>query len=395
MLALVSTNIDAQESTDIVGEWNGSYSFLGKNYPLSYQITLENDELLCRVRAESIDSAHYIIYTAKGKIENSLITFSGDQVIEKSYSTGCMSLAKLHFTDKSGYQLLEGKWKPYFHKDGCPIGASGNISLVKSKVTNKVILEKEDTVISKDEYTLQMIEGLKKRRFHALIIAENKYEDDHIPSLDQPIEDARKLSAVLREKYNFKEENIQLLEDATRTEIVEAFEKLDTLNNYDNLLIFYAGHGYWDEKLEQGYWMPIDASKNSRANWISNSTIRDYIKGIESKHTLLIADACFSGGLLKTRSVGKSVFGLYNLPSRKAMTSGTLTTVPDKSVFLDYLVNYLKNNKEALISADELFYSIKVDVINNSPQSQIPQYGPIQNANDEGGEFLFLNKNAY
>ena len=68
------------------------------------------------------------------------------------------------------------------------------------------------------------------------------------------------------------------------------------------------------------------------------------MNGIKTKHTLLVADACFSGGIFKTRSAfgtpPAATNALYNLPSRKAMTSGTLTEVPDKSVFVEYLINH-------------------------------------------------------
>jgi hypothetical protein len=31
-------------------------------------------------------------------------------------------------------------------------------------------------------------------------------------------------------------------------------------------------------------------------------------------------------------------------------------------------------------------------VINNSPNQQIPQYGDIQQAGDEGGDFIFIKR---
>jgi hypothetical protein len=117
------------------------------------------------------------------------------------------------------------------------------------------------------------------------------------------------------------------------------------LTENDNLLIFYAGHGHWDEGLNQGFWLPADAKEASRAEWLSNSTIREYIQGIKSKHTLLITDACFGGGILRTRTAfsgaSRAIAELYKLPSRKAITSGTRNVVPDKSVFVEYLIKRL------------------------------------------------------
>jgi len=118
--------------------------------------------------------------------------------------------------------------------------------------------------------------------------------------------------------------------------------------------------------------------------------------GIKSKHTVLISDACLSGGILKERAVfenSRAILEVYKLPSRKAMTSGTLTTVPDKSVFIQYLVKNLVNNRAPLLSADQLFRNFKTAVINNSVNGQVPQYGPISQAGDEGGDFIFLRSN--
>ena len=80
----------------------------------------------------------------------------------------------------------------------------------------------------------------------------------------------------------------------------------------------------------------------------------------------------------------------YELKSRKAITSGVLQTVPNKSVFLKYISNRLENNDEVYMSASQLFQSIEIPVANNSPNT--PQYGDIQNVGDEGGDFIFIRR---
>ena len=109
-----------------------------------------------------------------------------------------------------------------------------------------------------------------------------------------------------------------------------------------------------------------------------------------------MTDACFSGGIFKTRSafsdVPPAVNELYKLPSRKAMTSGTLKEVPDHSVFVEYLTKRLDENKEQYLSSEQLFVSFRTAVINNSPIQQIPQYGEIRQCGDEGGDFIFVKR---
>jgi len=69
----------------------------------------------------------------------------------------------------------------------------------------------------------------------------------------------------------------------------------------DNLLIFYAGHGHWDDKSKLGYWLPSDAEMYNTVKWFRNSTLRDFIGSIQTRHTFLIADACFSGAIFKNK----------------------------------------------------------------------------------------------
>ncbi|MEP4533459.1 MAG: caspase family protein [Cyclobacteriaceae bacterium] len=232
--------------------------------------------------------------------------------------------------------------------------------------------------------------------FYALLIGVNDYEDPEISDLDKPIEDAKMLGEVLRNKYTFEGKNISYLENPTRSDLVNALDKLSQdLGPEDNLLIFYAGHGFWDADKKTGYWIPANGRNNSTADWFRNTTLTDQLRSINTKHTLLVADACFSGSIFKSRSVSIAedeiaIKKLYELPSRKAMTSGTLTLVPDESEFMKYLVKRLDENTETYLPAADLFGSFRRAVINNS--DLVPQYGTIQKAGDEGGDFIFILK---
>ncbi len=233
--------------------------------------------------------------------------------------------------------------------------------------------------------------------YHALIIGVNEYQDQRIVDLDKPIIDAKSLMNVLINNYTFNPDNVTLLENATRRDIIDALDNLGKrVTEADNVLIFYAGHGYWDTNNEIGYWIPSDARKSSTADWFRNSTLTDQIRSIRSKHTLLIADACFSGAIFKARAAfldaDKAINLKYSLPSRKAMTSGTLTEVPDRSAFIKYLVKRLGDNSQKYLAANDLFFSMEAAVINNSDADVKPQYGTIQKVGDEGGDFIFIRR---
>ena len=233
--------------------------------------------------------------------------------------------------------------------------------------------------------------------FYGLFIGVNEYENEEIVDLFEPVEDAKSLRAVLLKNYEFSDDHAILLENPTRSELIDTLENLaSAVKANDSLLIFYAGHGHWDENFKQGYWLPSDARQKSKSSWISNATIRDYIYGIKTKHTLLIADACFSGGLFKTRAAfrgeSKLESTLFQMTSRKAITSGTLTEVPDDSVFMKYLLKNLESNQRRHLTSQDLFSKFKIAVMNNSVLNQVPQYGVVQGSGDEGGDFIFVKK---
>ena len=235
----------------------------------------------------------------------------------------------------------------------------------------------------------------EESKYYGLIIGINDYLDDNIPDLDNPIDDAESIYKTLTRKYTFDPDNIKLLTNPRRIDIIRELDRLkNAINTNDNLLIFYAGHGYWDEDGRIGYWLPSDASKDITADWFRNSTLVDYVQAIHSKHTLLITDACFAGSIFKARSVDMkkeiAYEKIYDMPSRKAMTSGNLTEVPDESAFIRYLIRRLIENEETYLSSEELFYSFRMAVMSNSNSS--PRYGEIQNVGNEGGDFIFLKR---
>ena len=233
-------------------------------------------------------------------------------------------------------------------------------------------------------------------KYHALLIYVQDYDDNSL-DLGYPASDAENIRNVLINKYTFSKDNVRILANPDRVRLLDALQEYgQKMGEQDSLLIFYAGHGYWDENIRQGYWFPANARRGSRANWISNSDIRDLIKAIKARHTLLIADACFSGSLLRDtgRMSGRdpAIEELTRLPSRRAITSGALTTVPDRSPFVHYLVSRLDSNSDKYLLASTLFDRLQIPVINNSPTRQTPLYGVIPEAEDEGGQYTFVLK---
>lgn len=259
---------------------------------------------------------------------------------------------------------------------------------------NSIKLEAVTMSGKKIEDIVRINYDLSSARYYALIIAVEDYDDPTINDLGEPINDANRFYRIISSRYTFNEEDITYLKNPTKADIIGTLHKMrGTITEEDNLLIYYAGHGYWDEEMETGYWLPSDAYSDNPVNWIPNTDLTNYINVLKTKHTLLVADACFSGGIFKTRKAfnnSGSIEKLYRLPSRKAITSGNLKEVPDQSVFIEYLLKQLNENNVEYFSSEQLFSQMRPAIMNNS--DNVPQYGTIQKVGDEGGDFVFILK---
>lgn len=275
------------------------------------------------------------------------------------------------------------------------------IDMVRADVGGRLEkIQKKIHRINKSEQkndSLLTLESKKNGKYYALVIGVSTYNNPKL-NLDRPVKDALQFKEILSTYYTFDNNRINTLLNPTRQQIIkELYQLRKKLSAKDNLLIFYAGHGFWDEAAKQGYWWPRDATADDPSQWLSNSDLKEQIRGITTSHTLVISDACFSGAIFKTRSANEirnaplDMLMLNRQPSRRAMTSGTLTSVPDKSVFFNYLVKQLKENTDKFTPSQTLFDAIRQKVISNS--LIVPQDGVISDTGDEGGDFIFVRKN--
>jgi hypothetical protein len=73
----------------------------------------------------------------------------------------------------------------------------------------------------------------------------------------------------------------------------------NTISAKDNLLVYYAGHGWLDKEMDEGFWLPVDAVDDNQVDWIANETIKRYVSAMKAKHVMVVADSCFSGSLIR------------------------------------------------------------------------------------------------
>lgn len=247
-------------------------------------------------------------------------------------------------------------------------------------------------------------------RYYALIIGNNDYQ--HWRPLQTAVRDAEQLRDVLVRRYTFPAEQVLLLKNATRVDLLRGFDWLKERSTpEDRVLIYYAGHGEYDER-EDGYWVPVEASTENRYSHVSNSDVLNQIRAIEARHKLLIADSCFSGNLLTRGAVRnpdpdwseERYFQEKNrLNAVMGLTSGGNEPVSDggarwggNSIFAYHLLAQLQANEAPYLSASELALSltryVANDTLSATGSQQTPVFQAINNQGHQGGEFFFIRQ---
>ena len=247
----------------------------------------------------------------------------------------------------------------------------------------------------KKKSVAKQIPAIDFGNYHALVIGIQNYK--YLPKLQSSQRDANTVATVLAKQYNFK---VKRLFDATRRQILLALgEYRRELGKQDNLLIYYAGHGWLDKEADAGYWLPVDAEKESDVDWLSLSSVTASVRAIPAKHVLIVADSCYSGKLTRgVRVERRSTNYLASIArkrTRVVISSGGLEPVLDSggkdghSVFASAFLGALKENK-GIMDGTTLFTQIRRPVMLNAKQT--PQYSDIREAGHEGGDFIFVRR---
>jgi WD40 repeat protein len=303
-------------------------------------------------------------------------------------------------TDDSGVRTLKINGKE------TPVRENGNflIHLPLSMGDNFVNIEVTDVndniSLRKFVITRKNAEGEEYNpvlaKNYLLVIGINSYQ--FWPKLNNAVKDVNDISSVLMSRYNFDFSNITILKDeqATRSNIYNSMRGLiEKISPQDNLVVYFSGHGFFDDLLNEGYWIPVDAHVNSTGEYISNTEILKVLGSINSQHTFLVADACFSGALFADAHRGYTE-NVEKFRSRWGLTSGRLEVVSDGAVgtnspFAQRFLEFLTNNQKAKFPVSELIQYVKTQVAEDNHQTPIGN--PLKALGDEGGEFVFHMKN--
>ncbi|MEI6787342.1 MAG: TIR domain-containing protein [bacterium] len=218
--------------------------------------------------------------------------------------------------------------------------------------------------------------------------------------------DAAAVADLLESQYGFTVERL-FDREATHGAVLGALDAVASLPPDQAVVIYFAGHGFYDPVVGEGYWIPSDAHKTSdgrpaKEDWIGNSTLTRILSASAARHILVIADSCYSGSLMDenyTTPAGEQQAASRhdaNRPSRYLITSGSLEPVSDSrethSAFARQLLEELSKSDRNIVSASTLGSALKTQVAKLTGQTV--RTGPLALAGHTGGDFLFARKGA-
>ncbi len=224
----------------------------------------------------------------------------------------------------------------------------------------------------------------------------NAYE--HFSNLNNAVKDVKDVITLLQDQYDLGPERVITLfdEEATRDNIIDKLDDLvELVGPEDKLLLYYSGHGSLNKRTNLAYWIPQDAKRRRTSGYIPNSTIRDYIKAINSFHTLLISDSCFSGTLF-VRGAARSDEAVEELARRRSRW-GLVSGRHDEEVydgepganspFAAGILNVLRRNRHDKLNVARL--ADQVVEMTRSNYTQLPEGNPLFGVGHDGGQYVF------
>ena len=248
---------------------------------------------------------------------------------------------------------------------------------------------------------------LAPRNDYALMFATNEY--DEWGGLTNPLFDAKAIKKDLEELYGYQ---VELIENPTKSVFLSKLREYG-LKNYlpdDQLFIFIAGHGKFDEVIKDGYIVAKDSKKSDENNetYISFSDLRTRLDNNPCRHVFLTMDACFGGtfdqAIAKRGSddeddpLGFNAAVQADMIKRKLqyksriyLTSGGKQYVSDgragkHSPFASLFLEAMRSGggRMRVLTTSTIYSYVE-------PAKQVPRYG-VFGDNEPGSEFVFVRK---
>lgn len=213
------------------------------------------------------------------------------------------------------------------------------------------------------------------------------------------MKDAKAITKILTEKYQFETFDELYNENANRKNILTKLKELEgkIQKEVDNLLIYFSGHGETegedgDEDEQIGYLVPVDAARGDENDYLPHSFFKEKLNRIKTRHTFVIMDACFSGSFfIKIKSDKRS--GAEYIASRWGFSSSLSHEVAldgkpgDNSPFAQCLLETLEEHN-ASFGIHGLAEAVGNKMLERHAR-QTPVCLPFSDPNKYKGQFFF------
>jgi hypothetical protein len=236
---------------------------------------------------------------------------------------------------------------------------------------------------------------------YALFFAVNDY--DHWDDLANPISEVEAIAKDLKDLYGFETEIVRNPNKKAILDKIEEYRK-KTYDKDAQLLIFFSGHGEFNEVAKQGFFVPKSGLKQDEygETYIEYEYLKRRISSLPCEHILLALDACYSGTADESIAMrgrpgdrpGDSpdakreryISTSLQYKTRLMLTSGAKVRTPDKSQFAAKFL-------EALHSQNTEFQVVNLDMLLGYLKTASPK--PLRTlfeGHEEEGEFLFVRR---
>ena len=304
ILIVVNTSIFAQKQDYSTIYIYRSQAFVG----LEYNILFNN----VKVHTMPMDSRTFFSYKiySEGKLEIDMGGYKINLEIEngKSYYITNWKLVPNEKGQKEFNKYIDSRPHNYTKMEedrNYPI-IRNDKNLNKSNIAleNRQIEDKKAYI--KSDIDLNIPESTKKyENKYALIIGNEDYSSyqqglNAESNVDFAANDAQTVKEYVKNTLGIPDENIIYLENAKAVEMSRAIKTLSVIiknsNGKADVLFYYAGHGFPDEKTNEPYLVPVDVSGTDLQFAVKLTDLYTVLSEYPSQKVTLILDACFSGG---------------------------------------------------------------------------------------------------
>ena len=141
------------------------------------------------------------------------------------------------------------------------------------------------------------VSGTKANNTFVIAIGNENYQ--LVPSVSFAENDMEVFCKYCQKTLGVPISNIRKYKDATFGVMLSALSDLkdiaEAYNGDINVLFYYAGHGFPDEKSHNAYLLPVDADGKQPEVCFPISRLYSELAALKSKSTVVFMDACFSG----------------------------------------------------------------------------------------------------